>query len=176
MFNKSPEKSPILKKYYIYIPFGGNEDTDELEMMAVQWKSNIANKDKNKIPQRIAHMKNSLKDIPNDAVIYVIAHTAKHFPDKICNLSGPKSKNFVTIDMQELARRIKFDGLDANKSAHLKLYFCDENHSSTTMAEEFITNLGPSYANYTVYYYPNVSLSFPLEDDSTGEIHKFACK
>jgi hypothetical protein len=173
MFNKSPEKSPI-KKYYIYIPFGGNEDTDELEIMAVHWKSNIAKKDKNKIPQRIVHMKSSLKDIPDDAVIYVIAHTAEHFPDKICNLSDPENKNFVTINMQELANRMKADGLDANKSAHLKLYFCDENHSITTMQDEFITNLGLSYANYNVYYYPNVSLSFPLEDDS-GEIHKFAC-
>jgi hypothetical protein len=169
------EKSPIFKKYYyIYIPFENREDTDELEIMAVKWKSNIAKKDKNKIPKVILYKKNGLKDISNDAVIYITAHTVESLPHKICNMSDPENKNFVTINMQELANRMKVDGLDPNKSAKLKLYFCDESHSIIKMKDEFITNLGPSYANYDVCYYPSVSLSYPLNDDSTGEIHKYA--
>jgi hypothetical protein len=171
------EKSPIFKKcYFIYIPFEVSEDTDELEIMAVEWKGNIAKKDKNKIPKVILYKENRLKDVPNNAVIYITAHTVESLPHKICNMSKPESKNFVTINMQELANRMKADGLDANKSAKLKLYFCDVNHSVTKMKDEFITNLGPSYASYDVYHYPGVSLSYPLNDDSTGQIHKYAYK
>lgn len=147
----------------LYIPFERNA-TGDLTYGAKIWKTNCSRASSEEI--RIIYYKEEFDEdnIPQDTVVYILAHGSDDDPRFVANARD--SKVATLIDIETLATRFNHDFLVINHHiSHIHLYCCGNPGKNACLATNFRAMLLRPECNTINYYQGKIS-----PPDMTGRL------
>lgn len=177
---------------YLYIPFKGNEISEDYINMIDDFLKGSAGEFKNKSFMVLFHGKCNLAELPENSKIYIMAHgydispnkkteallmnfdlpydDLKHIPVPDWAYAVSAGARAVTIDT--IANRMIEDGLLGLNTAQIKLWFCDKHNKAQAFAKRFCEPFKEYSNNFRVDYYQNQFLYNYVQ--TTNGMHKGA--
>ena len=169
---------------YLYVPFTEEEMGATFEELIEKFRDNFERSNKDKTLEVAYYGSKGLIDLPKKAKVYVLAHGTEvsldltwpaTMPDPVALFDQLKAIPLVewpyavtsgkkAISIDTIALRMIEDGLLASDQITIKLWFCDLTQKALAIAEKFSRSLKNSRNTYRIDYYPNQSLSIPLQE------------
>ena len=153
-----------MKKFILFVPFAEDENNDDLQLKALNWKrfERLHGKE---IPEIVIYNEDHSNNLADASKVYILAHGSGNEKSKVINTVESGDTPVTSLDMETLAARFKeaFKN-DINHVQVIKLYFCDQTKGvvAKLKADEFKKFLGAEFAHINIEYY-SAMVSVPME-------------